>query len=211
MWLCKRHDMWIFFISQIRKTIFPSDLLFIFSITAFSLNNNNWAHRYKVPELPSSLKHQLLAGSPLDTPQKYKLARLITADCFKLTARPIKKELEQVAKVVVDAFPDSLQDRVSAPSGFLVVGTGSDSFLKILRSRVENQVRGKNNTELKRRLAAEPPAAKRKAAAKHHADSYGCVRYAPELPDGESIESLQEVSFATCALIGSSLIAFLYR
>ena len=70
---------------------------------------------------------------------------------------------------------------------------GYDSILRKLRYRVEN-IQRKSDTAVKRRLEAiDNPKAKRAATQQMRKDAYGCIRYAPELPEDCTIEEMTEI------------------
>ncbi|XP_064475118.1 uncharacterized protein LOC135389080 [Ornithodoros turicata] len=61
---------------------------------------------------------------------------------MKNCARPLKKHLEVIATKIVSTYPESFKDVLDGQ----VVGTGYDSVLQQLITRVENNLRAKENT-----------------------------------------------------------------
>ncbi|CAN7995962.1 unnamed protein product [Ixodes pacificus] len=123
------------------------------------------------PRLQQALKENK-RPSPKD---RREMVRLIIKTSMEMCPRPLRKQLDTIAKKVVDQYPLSFKDVLDGT----VVGTGHDSLLNQLLARVENVRR--EDTEKK----AGPTHANRK---QRKECSYGCQSSSPGYTPEEELE-----------------------
>ncbi|CAB1440706.1 unnamed protein product [Pleuronectes platessa] len=110
------------------------------------------------------------------------MVRIIVDEMRLTELNPSKSQCLTVAKMIVKQHPRSFADGT-------VIGSGYGSLLTQLKTRVEHVNRG--NVLIRRRepkILSNPPA----DIARGPADLYGCVRWQPDCPPGETVESLKE-------------------
>lgn len=152
--------------------------------------NPNWSHSYKVPweKMPSLLMRSLRKEERSMPSLRREMIRILISDIRNVCDRPLKKQLCDVARQIVDDYPKSFRDELDGN----IVGSGYDSVLKQMVLRVENEQR--KSTEMKPKIkpsAQTNTASEQESAKQRKMDCYGCVNFNPsELPEGESEETL---------------------
>uniref|UniRef100_A0ABD2W5C4 CIDE-N domain-containing protein n=1 Tax=Trichogramma kaykai TaxID=54128 RepID=A0ABD2W5C4_9HYME len=103
-----------------------------------------------------------------------------------------RSKAEEIAKLLCHKYPDSFRDTHTKKNSTQTFGQGHEKlFIKIY-----NAVNYKKRQDEKKKLSDnnrkenDPPSTKTKT--KMPTDEYGCVEYAPSLPEGEDFESQEE-------------------
>ena len=123
------------------------------------------------------------------------MLRIIADDIGKVCLNPPFKQCAELAKKIVDAYPESFEDRTDEGER---LGNGYFTLGKQLRTRIEFLNRDNNLVRLrksKKQKATETEEVEMETPNPKCArtDSYGCVAWQPQqLPQGETRESLLE-------------------
>ncbi|CAN8032349.1 unnamed protein product, partial [Ixodes persulcatus] len=139
--------------------------------------DSTWANNFDVQwkEMPPRLQQALKENKRTLPKDRREMVRVIIKTSMEMCPRPLRKQLDTIAKKVVDQYPLSFKDVLDGT----VVGTGHDSLLNQLLARVENVRR--EDTEKK----AVPTHVNRK----HRKEcSYGCQSSSPGYTPEEELE-----------------------
>jgi len=150
------------------------------SSTESTASPANWTH-FRVPDdtFSPELKKQLTCKERLEPRARRELVRKVVDEALKMGKRPVKKELDQVAAVVRNKYPESLTDVLDGA----VIGSGHSSLTLQLVSRVENVHRSVPSSFVRRKRVNKETKELRVI------DGLGCANYEGELPEGENAES----------------------
>lgn len=132
--------------------------------------------------MPGKLTRDLNGGKRPKSSSRREMIRIIIDDVVATNTKPGKKNLAIIARNIVSAYPDSFEDKIDGD----VVGTGYDSLVKQLVSRVENVSRGTLTSPRQLPLFQDEPDDN---IQKVKLDTYGCINYAPDLPEPEEMEN----------------------
>ena len=130
--------------------------------------------------MPSGIRSAIASGKRPSPADRRQMVRVLADNMRTFEANPTRAQCLTVTHKIVRQYPKSFADTL------LGVNTiGYCSLLSQLKVRIEHLNR--NNTLVRRRAlsstAQSPP---------RLTDSYGCTRWQPELPPGESEETLEE-------------------
>ncbi|KAI7814578.1 hypothetical protein IRJ41_021835 [Triplophysa rosa] len=150
-----------------------------------AMENNSWHYSFDIPwsKLTSTTRKLLDDEQRPSAAESRKIIRIVIAEIFTAWKKPGKRHIVEIARKMITRYPKSFRDEIEGQ----VVGTGYDSVVSQLMSRIDNC----------RRLQA--PAKKRHSKSgitenvkKGCKDAYGCINPDPELPAGETRE-LQKI------------------
>ena len=114
------------------------------------------------------------------------MVRIIVDEMRLTELNPSKSQCLKVAKMIVKQHPRGFADIMTDGT---VIGSGYGSLLTQLKTRVEHVNRGNVLTRRRKpKILSNPPA----DIARGPAGQYGCVRWQPDSPLGETVESLKE-------------------
>ncbi|KAL6109660.1 uncharacterized protein ACO6RY_12737 [Pungitius sinensis] len=136
--------------------------------------NNDWHYHFQVPwrTLPTALRSKLDNQERPTAKERREMIRIVTAEILHVCKNPSKRHLEEVARKMVLAYPESFTDIIEDE----VVGSGYDSLTKQLQYRVDNCKRktmwGKQRRPAGGGGGGGGVARKRK----RRRSSYGCVQ-----------------------------------
>uniref|UniRef100_A0A3B3QPE7 Uncharacterized protein n=1 Tax=Paramormyrops kingsleyae TaxID=1676925 RepID=A0A3B3QPE7_9TELE len=133
--------------------------------SSVSVQNSTWVSAFSVPweKTHESLRRCLAQGKRPEAADRWHMVRVIAEAIRQVCLNPPFKQCAELAKSIVDKFPESFEDRTEEGER---MGNGYYTLSKQLRTRIEKCAR---------------------------TDSYGCVNWQPsQLPEGESRESLNE-------------------
>ncbi|XP_056599279.1 uncharacterized protein LOC130417623 isoform X1 [Triplophysa dalaica] len=151
-----------------------------------------WVDSFEVPwkNFPEELM-QALERQKRPSPQlRREMVRIVIAAMMKVCACPSRKNLTEVAKIMVAKYPKSLQDVIEES----VIGPGYYSLVKQFQTRVEN-ARRTSTPKIKKRVHDSDEFDTEEATPEKRAvvqDTYGCVNWEVKfMPLSETAESLQ--------------------
>lgn len=148
--------------------------------------DNNWHYTFEIPwmQIPSNTRKLLDKEKRPSPAERREIIRILVAEVLSVCKKPGKKHIMEIARKLVNRYPKSFRDGIEGQ----VVGTGYDSLVKQMISRIDNY----------RRLQS-PPARKRLSenhspdnSKRERKDDYGCINHNPQLPAGESQVSQRE-------------------
>ncbi|XP_053289766.1 uncharacterized protein LOC128450381 [Pleuronectes platessa] len=149
-----------------------------------TVNLSAWPENFNVPwnRMSPGIKTAIAQEKGKSAKDHREMVRIIVDEMRLTELNPSKSQCLTVAKMIVKQHPRSFADGT-------VIGSGYGSLLTQLKTRVEHVNRG--NVLIRRRepkILSNPPA----DIARGPADLYGCVRWQPDCPPGETVESLKE-------------------
>jgi hypothetical protein len=134
--------------------------------------------------MPATLMSNLADKERPSPALRREMVRIICSDVATVCAHPGRRQLRLLADKIVTAYPLSFRDMLEGD----VVGSGYDSLMMQLESRLDNLNRGK--LTVKRRLSeSELEHSNSKKTCPR--DYYGCVSWQPMLPAGDDLEDLK--------------------
>lgn len=146
--------------------------------------NNSWHYSFDIPwsKLASSTRQVLDNEQRPSAAQRREIVRIVVAEVVTVCKKPGKRHITEIARKMVIHYPKSFRDEIEGQ----VVGTGYDSLVKQLMSRLDNFKRLQAPTKKRFSESGCPENIK-----KGRKDAYGCINPDPELPIGET-KQLQE-------------------
>ncbi|XP_038065729.1 uncharacterized protein LOC119735862 [Patiria miniata] len=164
------------------------------SASSPSHTSSGWSTDYSVPwdKMPAALQKDLQRKErPLPSTRR-QMVRIIVDDISaKITHKPGRKHLCNIASKIVCHYPHSFQDQL----GGTVIGRGYDSLLSQLETRIANITRVTKPTravhDIDSDSGAERPAKKIKAST-----SYSTQNWQPDLPHDEDVDSQNDKKIA---------------
>ncbi|XP_067280466.1 uncharacterized protein [Pseudorasbora parva] len=147
--------------------------------------NNSWHYSFNIPwsKLPSNTKQVLDSEQRPSAAERREIIRIVVAEVLTVCNKPGKKHMTEIARQMVIHYPKSFRDEIEGQ----VVGTGYDSLVKQLMSRIDNIRRLQAPLARKRFSESGSP----ENVKNRRQDAYGCINPDPELPTGET-KQLQE-------------------
>ncbi|XP_032365428.1 uncharacterized protein LOC116680827 [Etheostoma spectabile] len=152
------------------------------------LRVGNWPDTFEIKwdTMPLALRTAIQNGKRPLPGDRRQFIRILVDDMRKFEVNPSRAQCLLIAKAIVRQYPQSFADTMD--DGRTTIGAGYESILSQMKVRVEHLNR--NNTLARRRkskaVTAETPQ-------RQPADSYGCIRWNPELPPEETSEALEEM------------------
>jgi hypothetical protein len=115
------------------------------------------------------------------------MIRIICSEIVTTCANPGRRQLRLLADKIVNTYPLSFRDMLDGD----VIGSGYDSLMLQLESRLDNLNRGK--LSVKRRLSENSTESSESVQSKKICprDYYGCVSWQPILPSGDDLVDLK--------------------
>ncbi|KAJ8259535.1 hypothetical protein GJAV_G00170540 [Gymnothorax javanicus] len=146
-----------------------------------------WPETFQVPweQMPAGIWSAIANGKRPTPADRHQMVRVLADEMCKFEANPTRSQCQTVTQKIVRQYPKSFSDAVTVPG---VETIGYCSLLSQLKVRIEHLNR--NNTLARRRMqksTEDGPTTKKRLT-----DSYGCTRWQPEPPPGESEETLEE-------------------
>nr|XP_055063835.1 uncharacterized protein LOC129446653 [Misgurnus anguillicaudatus] len=153
-----------------------------------TLDLNAWPENFIVPwnQMPAGIKTAIAQGKRPSAKDRREMVRIIINEMRLTELNPSKSQCLTVAKMIVKQHPGSFADVMRDGT---VIGSGYGSLLSQLKTQVEHVNRG--SVFSRRRMLKRVP----NSAAdmpRGPVDQYGCVRWQPDCPQGETEESLKE-------------------
>ncbi|KAL0972824.1 hypothetical protein UPYG_G00195200 [Umbra pygmaea] len=148
----------------------------------------NWPDTFEIKwdTMPLTLRTAIQNGKRPLPGDRRQFIRILVDDMRKFEVNPSRGQCLMIAKAIVRQYPQSFADTMD--DGRTTVGARYESILSQIKVRIEHLNR--NNTLSRPRkskaLTVETPH-------RGPADSYGCVRWNPELPPEETSEALEEM------------------
>ena len=147
--------------------------------------------------MPKDVSAELHRGNRLSPALLKKMIRWIVDAMMDACPKPLRRESALVAKQLVQKYRDSLEDRLNGD----VVGNGYEGVLCSMQNRIDNQCRGRSDIPRKRRPRSAS-ASVQSQEKNPRLDNYGCKNWQPDLPDGESAESQEEIRLQMINVFG---------
>ncbi|XP_041866818.1 uncharacterized protein LOC121655942 [Melanotaenia boesemani] len=153
-----------------------------------SVSLRTWPEDFEVPwnRMPAGVRSAIAEEKRPSAKDRRAMVRLIVDEMRMTELNPSKAQCLTVAKSIVQQYPQSFADIMRDGT---VIGSGYGSLLTQLKTRVEHVNRGNtlSRQRVKRRVSTSSA-----DIARGPADQYGCVRWQPDCPPGETEESLKE-------------------
>ncbi|XP_057211347.1 uncharacterized protein LOC130567342 [Triplophysa rosa] len=147
--------------------------------------NNSWHYSFDIPwnKLTSTTRNILENEQRPSAAERREIIRIVVAEILTACKKPGRRHIIEIARKMVIRHPKSFHDEIEGQ----VVGTGYDSIVKQLMSRIENcrRLQSLANKRCSESGSSENDKKVRK-------DAYGCINPDPELPAGETRE-LQKI------------------
>ncbi|XP_046900231.1 uncharacterized protein LOC124483728 [Hypomesus transpacificus] len=156
--------------------------------SSMNLNLNAWPENLIVPwnQMPAGIRTAIAQEKRPSAKDRRGMVLIIT-DKMRLTElNPSKSQCLTVAKMIVKQHPGSFADVMRYGT---IIGSGYGSLLTQLQTRVEHVNRGSSLS--RRRMQKRVPNSAANIP-RGPVDQYGCVRWQPDCPQGETDESLKE-------------------
>lgn len=156
--------------------------------SSMTVNLNVWHENFRVPwnRMPPGIATATAMEKRPSAKDRREMVRIIVDEMRLNEPNPSKSQCLTIAKMIVKQHPQSFADIMRDGT---VIGTGHGSLLTQLKTRVEHVNRG--NTLFRRRKQKRVSNSS-EATARGPADQYGCVRWQPNCPPGETVEGLKE-------------------
>ncbi|XP_030851880.1 uncharacterized protein LOC105444030 isoform X2 [Strongylocentrotus purpuratus] len=148
---------------------------------------SNWPETIDISgiDMPDHIAVKLEAGERLSPTERSNAIRGFVSLMMKHDHNPIRSKCDIVARRIVSEWPQSFCDMNEDRSK---LGSGHYSLLAQMKTRVEHVNR--NNTLTRHRTSRKPKEGSNKVT--KPTDVYGCIKWQPSLPKGETLESLGE-------------------
>jgi len=169
--------------------------------------STQWAHNFSPPwdEVPAAVREKLNNKQRLQPKERRQVVRVVVDAVLKVCNSPRKTELEEVAKAMAEAYPESFVDRI----GDDFVAAGYNDLLNRLCERRDNVNRVSAVTGPKKRSGESGDS--QKVVKRRPKDSYGCVNWQPVIPEEsdqleQAKEQLKELFHSGSQVSGESTI-----
>ncbi|XP_042609737.1 uncharacterized protein LOC109084889 [Cyprinus carpio] len=145
---------------------------------------HSWTKNFQVPWnlMPDGIKSAVENGQRPSPSDRRQMIRILADEMRKHDTNPTRSQCLTVSRKIVSQYPKSFADML----GDKQVGGGYESVLSQLKVRIEYLNR--TNTLSHHRIQRSDTGTTRKQSS---TDSYGCTRWQPALPPGESYDSLE--------------------
>lgn len=150
---------------------------------------NSWPDNFNIPwsKFPHELK-MAIAREQRPTPRDRRaMVRIVVDEMRLVELNPSRSDCLTVAKMIVKEHPKSFADILKDGTK---IGSGYASLLNQLKTRVEHLNR--DSMLSRRRRTKVPSSSLAKNSAIGPSDQYGCVRWQPTCPEGETEATLVE-------------------
>ncbi|CAL8290569.1 unnamed protein product [Merluccius merluccius] len=147
-----------------------------------------WPENFNVPwnRMAASITAAIAQEQRPSAKDRREMVRMIVDEMRLTELNPSKSQCLTVAKMIVKQHPKCFADVMRDGT---VIGSGYGSLLTQIKTRVEHVNRGSSLSRRRnQRRASNSPA----DTARGPADQYGCVRWQPDCPPGETKDSLKE-------------------
>ncbi|KAG9273476.1 hypothetical protein AMEX_G547 [Astyanax mexicanus] len=150
---------------------------------------SDWPENFKVPwdRMPSGIKTAVAEERRPSAKDRREMIRIIVNEMRLAELNPSKSQCLTVAKMIVKEHPGSFADVLRDGTR---IGSGYGSVLTQLKTRIEHLNRGCHFSRLRNQKRVSNSL--ERDMTRGPADQYGCVRWQPDFPPGESEESLKE-------------------
>lgn len=132
--------------------------------------------------MPDGIKSAVENGQRPSPSDRRQMIRILADEMRKHDTNPTRSQCLTVSRKIVSQYPKSFADML----GDKQVGGGYESVLSQLKVRIEHLNR--TNTLSHHRIQRSDTGTTKKRSS---TDTYGCTRWQPALPPGESYDSLE--------------------
>uniref|UniRef100_A0A0F8AHU0 Uncharacterized protein n=1 Tax=Larimichthys crocea TaxID=215358 RepID=A0A0F8AHU0_LARCR len=153
-----------------------------------TVNLSVWHENFSVPwnRMPPGITTAIALEKRPSAKDRRQMVRIIVEEMRLNEQNPSKSQCQAIAKMIVKQHPQSFADVMTDGT---VIGSGYASLMTQLKTRVEHVNRG---NALSRRRKQKRVSNAPEDIARGPADQYGCVRWQPDCPPGETVEGLKE-------------------
>ncbi|KAM4548342.1 uncharacterized protein PAE49_016642 [Odontesthes bonariensis] len=139
-----------------------------------------WPETFQVPweQMPQEIRSAVAEGKRPKPVERRKMVRVLAEEMRRYETHPTRTQCLTVVQNIVRQHPRSFADMT--PSGSLLSG-GYTSLLIQLKNRIENVNRAVGFSRHRRSKQKRGPS-----------DTYGCARFQPGLPPGETEETVEQ-------------------
>uniref|UniRef100_A0A3B1JEG1 Uncharacterized protein n=1 Tax=Astyanax mexicanus TaxID=7994 RepID=A0A3B1JEG1_ASTMX len=150
---------------------------------------STWSDKFKVPwsKMPQGIKLSINAQQRPTPRDRREMIRVIVDEIRLIEPNPTRSDCATVAKMVVKEYPESFADILKDGTR---IGSGFASLVNQLKTRVEHLNR--NSVIGRRRRMKGHSSSPTTNRAKGPSDQYGCIRWQPDCPQGETESILKE-------------------
>uniref|UniRef100_A0A3B1IPE7 C2H2-type domain-containing protein n=1 Tax=Astyanax mexicanus TaxID=7994 RepID=A0A3B1IPE7_ASTMX len=150
---------------------------------------STWLDKFKVPwsKMPQGIKLSINAQQRPTPRDRREMIRVIVDEIRLIEPNPTRSDCVTVAKMVVKEYPESFADILKDGTR---IGSGFASLVNQLKTRVEHLNR--NSVIGRRRRMKGHSSSPTTNRAKGPSDQYGCIRWQPDCPQGETESILKE-------------------
>lgn len=132
--------------------------------------------------MPAGIQSAAKNGQRPSPGDRRQMIRILADEIRKHDLNPTRSQCATVTRQIVREYPKSFANMI----GDRQIGGGHESLLSQLKVRIEHLNR--KNTLSHQRIQSSDNGTSRKRSS---TDSYGCTRWQPSLPPGESSETLE--------------------
>ncbi|XP_066515946.1 uncharacterized protein [Hoplias malabaricus] len=145
--------------------------------------SKTWPERFQVPweKMPPEIQTAISSGKRPKPPECRQMVRILVSEMRKFELCPTRAQCLTVCRNIIRQYPNSFADMF--PDGSVMAG-GYTSLLIQVKTRIENLNRESNYT--RHRASASNTGRKMGPS-----DTYGCVRFQPQLPPEETEETVE--------------------
>ncbi|CAM4688507.1 unnamed protein product [Leuciscus chuanchicus] len=155
------------------------------------LPDNSWHYSFEISwkKMPSEIIGKLETGTRPTKSERLEIIRLIVSEILTICPTPGKKHISEIARKMAKAYPGAFRDVIEGE----IVGSGYDSLIKQMISRLDNVRRGNTSLSLKRQAVSNSEG-EDTPCRKKRLDTYGCLNWQPvRLPPNETPDSQKRV------------------
>ncbi|XP_063740194.1 uncharacterized protein LOC134864834 [Eleginops maclovinus] len=152
-----------------------------------SVNLSFWHENFSVPwnRMPPGIATAISLEKRPSAKDRREMLRILVDEMRLTEPNPSKSQCQTIAKMIVKQHPKSFADVMRDGT---VICSGYGSLLTQLKTRVEHVNRG---NALSRRRKPKRVSDAPEDIARGPADQYGCVRWQPNCPPGETVVGLE--------------------
>ncbi|XP_061115668.1 uncharacterized protein LOC133140108 isoform X2 [Conger conger] len=157
---------------------------------------SSWIRAFQVPweRMPQSLREAVATGRRPQPADRRLMVRVTVDAMMKRCPNPTRAACAEIAKAIVAQHPHSFGDLTEEGEK---LGSGFHSLLTQIKTRVEHVNRNNVVNRIRRPRRSNAGldverSGRQARCLRTKVDSYGCINWQPkELPDGETVESLE--------------------
>lgn len=141
----------------------------------------SWPDTFKVPWqlMPAEIQSAISSGKRPSPAARRQMVRVLADEMKKMETTPTRSQCLTICKTIVNQYPQSFADQLHDGR---IIGEGYSSLLTQVKTRIENLSRTTSFRQHRSSLCG---------VKRGPTDTYGCVRFQPDLPLEETEDSVE--------------------